>query len=285
MGFFLTYPQCSLTPPEVLELLKKCHVTPIKHYIVAQEEHKLQGLHIHAWIQYEKKITFTTTLWDISGFHGHYEIEKCQRRVMEYCAKDGNFIANVDVVSAKQKKASRNFKLLHEDSKQLIDSGEIGLFQLESLEKAKAIYSTIGSSYDHFDVRGVWVYGLAGVGKSHFVRSLYRDDQLYVKPANQWFNGYSGHQVILLEDFDHSTVGLSHYLKIWADKWSCRGEIKGAYVNLRHTTFYVTSQYLIDDLFPGNHQQELRDALNRRFRTIGLSKGYGEPIIPEGFDN
>jgi hypothetical protein len=42
---------------------------------------------------------------------------------------------------------------------------------------------------------------------------------------------------------------LGHYLKIWADKYPCTGEIKGATVQLKHHRFIVTSNKDIDDLF------------------------------------
>ena len=43
---------------------------------------------------------------------------------------------------------------------------------------------------------------------------------------------------------------LGHYLKIWADRYPCRGEVKGASVQLRHDAFIVTSNYSIKELWP-----------------------------------
>jgi len=42
---------------------------------------------------------------------------------------------------------------------------------------------------------------------------------------------------------------LSHYLKIWMDKYSCKGEVKGGTTALNHDHFVVTSNYSIKDLF------------------------------------
>lgn len=42
---------------------------------------------------------------------------------------------------------------------------------------------------------------------------------------------------------------LGHYLKIWADKWACTGEVKGGTVPLCHHRFVVTSNYTIAELF------------------------------------
>jgi len=42
---------------------------------------------------------------------------------------------------------------------------------------------------------------------------------------------------------------LGHYLKIWADKYSCSGEVKGSTVPLLHKYFIITSNYSIDHLW------------------------------------
>lgn len=274
LGYFLTYPRCDLEPSLALELLRSCHKTLIKDFCVAQEAHKDGFPHLHAFIRYEKRVDFNPKLWDIAGHHGNYQPAKSWQAVLGYCKKGGNFIANIDTESAKSKKAARNLELLTEQPKQLIDSGSIGVFQLSSLIKARASYTLLYDAITTDDVRGVWVTGLSGAGKSHFVRSRHPANELFLKSQNKWWDGYSGESFVLLDDFDHQGVCLSHYLKIWADRWGCSGEIKGATINLRHTTFYVTSQYTVDELWPGNEFEEVREAISRRFQFIRITRPF-----------
>ena len=86
---------------------------------------------------------------------------------------------------------------------------------------------------------------------------------MYIKAQNKWFDGYAGERVILLDDLDTNILG--HYLKIWSDKYSCQGEVKGGTVKLRHHVFVVTSNYSIKELFKDDEQ--MHDAIKRRFKT------------------
>lgn len=110
-------------------------------------------------------------------------------------------------------------------------------------------------------VRGIWIHGAPGIGKSHIVRT--NEPSLYLKTQNKWWDKYNGEPAVLLEDFDKKGECLSHYLKIWADKWACTGEIKGATVPLNFERFYITSNYHPRDIFPDD--PALLEAISRRF--------------------
>lgn len=70
----------------------------------------------------------------------------------------------------------------------------------------------------------------------------------------------------MLDDFDKGGVCLGHYLKIWADKYACTGEVKGATVPLNHEKFIITSNYTPAQLWP--EEPEMLEAITRRFELI-----------------
>lgn len=75
---------------------------------------------------------------------------------------------------------------------------------------------------------------------------------------------------MVLDDLD--TGVLSHYIKIWADKWECTGEIKGGTVALNYDVFIITSNYLPADIWFEEKDKTLLQAILRRFILCELPR-------------
>lgn len=249
-------------------------------YTIAQEDHEDGNKHLHAFIKYEKKVQFAATRWDLGEYHGNYQQARSYLAVERYCKKGGNYISNICLESAAQKKGKKNLQILTEDLRELIADGVIHALQLPQALKARSLYQLLGDPHHHHDVRGTWIYGPPGVGKSRFVRD--NNPDCFVKSQNRWWDGYKGQKVVLLDDLDHKGECLSHLLKIWADRYSCHGEYKGGTIPLMHEAFYVTSNYHPRELWPDD--QVLLEAISRRFKIIhmlppDLTLGKRKPLI------
>lgn len=118
---------------------------------------------------------------------------------------------------------------------------------------------------DH--VRGIWVHGEFGTGKSRWFRDNIPIDKLYPKLCNKWWDGYTGQPVVVMDDLDKSHECLAQQIKIWGDRYGCILETKGGAETARYDWFVVTSQYHIDEIFT---EEATVGALKRRYQEFEI---------------
>lgn len=80
---------------------------------------------------------------------------------------------------------------------------------------------------------------------------------------NKWWEGYDGQDVVLIEDVGQTHLWMGDFLKIWADRYGFRAEIKNDSCVLRPKKIIVTSNYHPDELWP---DKNVADPILRRFK-------------------
>ena len=114
--------------------------------------------------------------------------------------------------------------------------------------------------------KGIWIFGEPGVGKSFYAQMQWKG-AFYKAPSNRWWDYYNGETTVVVDEF----VGgfLLSDLLLWADRYECKGEVKGAMIQLAHTTTVILSNLPPWDLYP-NVEPVRRRALYRRFKVYEM---------------
>jgi len=127
---------------------------------------------------------------------------------------------------------------------------------------------------DQSDCPNLWLWGPPGTGKSYAARS---EPGFYIKQANKWWCTYDNEPIVLIEDLDRSHSVLGHHIKIWADKYHFKGEVKQGSLLLRPAVIKITSNYHPNQIWT---EGNMLDPILRRFKVILYDQVYKKPIVP-----
>lgn len=261
--FFLTYPQCEHTKDELLHMLNE--KAEVDNYLICRELHEDGNPHLHAYVSFKSKLsTRNPRYFDLFGKHGNYQTVRNKEKTIRYTMKGSDYISNfdpklkLDTMKNKKRDISKDLirgKPLHD----VVDENPELLFGYARLRNDLNLYKLDKNKPSAiFKRHCLWIHGEPGIGKSYWVRSKY--PQVYSKPQNKWWDGYSGQDVVLLDDLDSECLG--HNLKIWSDSYSFEAEIKGGTIMPCYTKFIITSNYLPHQLFK---DEKMAASVSRRF--------------------
>lgn len=153
---------------------------------------------------------------------------------LEYITKDGPLV--IDHGEARQ--AGRRTDL--DEARELADDAGmravVACCNLQAIRVAEKYlsYTESGRNWKPFVV---WLWGPTGAGKSRWAQDEY--PEAYWKDATKWWDGYDGHDDVVLDEFRGSWWTLDYMLRL-LDRYPFRVECKGSSRQFRARRICIT---------------------------------------------
>jgi hypothetical protein len=223
--------------------------------------------HLQGYIQFASAKTIIAARALLPGCHVEVMIGSIVQNDI-YISKVGSMIERGDKPITNDNKG-RAEKLRWHNARQLAKEGKLDEIDADIFIRCYTTLKRIKSDYQSkpppVDVQCFWIYGPTGSGKSHAVECSFPDCYKKSMDDLKWFDGYSGHETIYLEDLDVYQVRWGGLLKRLADRWPMQTSVKGGMLYIRPKRIIVTSNYDICDIW--TDPQTLLP-LQRRFKVI-----------------
>ena len=120
-----------------------------------------------------------------------------------------------------------------------------------------------------------WCFGPTGTGKTRWAVETYPDAFVW-RPSlmKGWWDGYYGQDTVIIDELRPADVPFANLLQI-IDRYEMRVQIKGSSINLRATTWIITSPMEPEEMY-----QEFigsNDSIEQLTRRITEVKQFANP--------
>lgn len=313
-SILLTYPHFDTDPVQLQdELWRSVTEWEPMYMVTAKEFHQDGEAHFHVFIHCAHAIHIKKNeirMFDIphkeKNEHGeevinvkHCNIQsvKSPKDAIRYCKKYGQFITKgvcpfSDCVTTKEKNDLLKSKPLSE----LVEDGDVSIFKIPQLAKAKQIIQNELLQNRKRDERPKvsWFYGPTGSGKTREAVRIgeenFKGDYWLSNQNGSWFDGYTGQKCVIIDDIRSNTWDFSQLLRI-TDRYSFRVPVKGSFVPWRPEAIIITAPGTPSEVYSNHSTGETFDGIEQLLRRIDeqiefpRDRGDGSTTEPSGGDD
>lgn len=193
--------------------------------------------HIQGYVAWENPRSLKKFQDDIGLKRFHFEPTRgTPLQASDYCKKDGKFW---EFGTLPQQGERTDWQRAVNDLNNGTDIITVVSEQPQLLPAIRSLerYKTLLSKSTHRDVKVIFLLGSPGSGKTRWAWDNYPD--LYSKPEGHWWDGYSGQETILLDDYQ-GDIAYTQFLKV-IDRYPINLPVKGGFVPAHYTTIIITS--------------------------------------------
>lgn len=295
---FLTYPQCPETKDELLFFFQQLFSANLDKYIIAHEHHANGDHHLHAYVKlrnaYQTRspncLDFYPRPPATTFYHGNYQGCRSTKRVMDYCTKEEDYIANFDVgaIATKSNRAEIAKKLVGEKRPlhSLLEEYPQLIFGYKNLKMDLTIYQEdIAPEKDNLPIylpnpwgrvlhsaknskrRHYWIFSRRpNFGKTyHFAIPLTKEFRAIIATGDLHYWNVNKHtQCVILDDYNTAKLKWDSLNQLADGTYQFRVAYRGVVVLARYLVVILSNQS-IRDLYPN-----MNEFIYERFQEIEL---------------
>jgi len=239
-----------------------------------EEAPKTGTPHLQGFVRFvnKKRLQTIKNDWNMPGIHLEpMRGDKAQNE--KYCSKSKTYFTRGDWIPEQGARTDldsvRNMAL---ESGMRAVSSACNAQQIRVAEK----FLTYNENFRDFKSAVIWIWGAPGVGKSRRARELTGEDDVYTKnDGHKWWDGYDGHDNVIIDDFRGSWWTLTEMLSL-LDRYEKRLEVKGGMRQLLARKIVITSIHPPERVYQGISEEPIQQLLRRITEIIHLV-----PHVPE----
>lgn len=268
----------------------------VKYMIYGEEVGESLTPHLQGYVVFKESIPMSVAIRRLQGCHVEVAKGSAQQNIA-YCSKDGKVTEFGAKPLTQQEKGDTEKArwaniLAHAGDQDWLNENEPQVAILHDKALARAALRNKPPLCARSVLEDEWWYGPTGTGKSRKAYEeypgAYRKD-----PKERWWDGYTDHEVVIIDDFDKYQVAMGGDLKRWTDHYEFQAPVKGGYIVIRPKKIIVTSNYRLDEIWT---DEQTLEPLTRRFkvRRFGASLFDAHPsarsaleepsLLAEGFN-
>lgn len=239
-------------------------------YLVYQKEKGEEGTeHYQGYLELKQAQRFSRLKAWLP--RAHFEPRKgTQEQAIAYCKKEDTRLEGPWEFGLPKSQGKRS------DLIALYSSAKQGKRKREVLEEMPASYMRHYKAYAH--VQGLFcpppidpprqvhlLLGEPGTGKTRYVKDRHPDHWQTPLQKEMWFDGYDGHDVVLIDDFAGQMP--LHLLLQLLDRYVIQVPVKGGFTWWTPRHIYITSNLCISEWYDYSKRQIHLAALERRIHN------------------
>jgi len=260
---------CETAKINTFEELKNALETKLSlAYLISQKEKcaKTGRIHFQTYFRLTKRVRFNTIKKTIPSMH-FKNCKGSEEANVKYCSKEDTRIEKFIEWGERAKQGERTD--LVGVCKNLVDTADNLKEAIETCtnyQQIKVVEKLYQFVYkDRSEQKVFWYHGKTRTGKTVAAWKYATDNNLSVWPSNKnldWFNGYWGQDVVIIDDFRPSTSTFDWFLRV-TDNKPIQVPTKGGFVPFYPKVIIITCPYTPEECYKNRSDEDIQQLIER----------------------